>query len=1224
MKASIVFVAALLCQWAIGQERASGRVAELIAQLEEKHTPFKRVEPFVAEPVQVVRDHAVSAMVEHASLFQVHIPTLLDVIKERPSNVVLVIPATGGAVDLLLTRVHIFSDDFSMTVASSDRAIAHAPGLHYQGVIDGDPNTLAAISIFEDEVMGFVSDQRGNHVLGKFGDGSGEHVYYAERDMFDVPVISCETPEDDGSYAPDDLVLQEGARSLKCVDLYWEVDHDVFQHKGGINATSNYITGLFNLHAVLFANDGVSVRLSQLFIWDIPSPYTAVNASGLLTQFRVYRTSFNGDLAHLIGYGCGGGVASGLAGLCNAVPSSSMCYSGVSWSYQPLPTYSWSIMVVTHEEGHLMGSRHTHACAWNGNNTAIDGCYNTEGSCQQGPMPPNGGTIMSYCHIWADTGINFSNGFGPQPTAVILNNVNMAPCLNSCAGCGDPHGLMSLDVFGTGATLVWSAVAGADTYDLEWKPSMSSTWNAITAIADTSLLLTGLVAGTSYEFRVGSVCLGGSSAFSASITFSTPTCQPGTPCDDGNPNTGPDHWNYTCNCVGPPVTPMVVDKVVALDRSSTDNFGISVAISGDHAIVGAWFTDGNAVGGSPVNNAGAAYIFHWNGAEWVQQQKIVASDRTTHDEFGVGVAIDGDYAVVGAKNDGHGVGWGGTTVMMAGSAYIFKRTDGVWVEQQKIVASDRNPGDQFGNFVAISGEYVIVSAHGNNLDEQGGNVITNAGAAYIFKRTGSTWAQQAKLVASDRGGSDSFGVGVSISGAHAIVGTLGEDEDENGDNTLLNAGSAYIFQRNGDVWDQQQKLVASDRTPGAYFGWSCAIDGDHAIVGAIYDARDENGGGSTYNAGSAYIFKNTGGQWIQQQKIVPADRQVSAWFGRSVSISGDRALVGAINDRHDILGNDPLESAGAAYMFERNGTSWSQMGKIVAGDREEGDRFGYSVSIDGGRAIVGALDEDHDTYGMNPMSNSGSAYLISDPLQVGVAARVMLSGPYAAPLMTDVLRVLGVIPGTEPYSAMGFAQAGGGGGETVQPSVFGTSGVNAIVDWVLVELRGGAPLYPILATRSALLQRDGDVVGSDGNSAVFFTIEPGEYHIAIRHRNHLGVMTESPIALTSGATMVDFTNPATATFGTSAQKNVNGTMLLWPADVNHDGQVKYTGNDNDRDLMLQAIGGAIPTDIVYGYYDADVNLDGQVKYTGTANDRDVILQTIGGAVPTAVRVEQMP
>lgn len=244
-----------------------------------------------------------------------------------------------------------------------------------------------------------------------------------------------------------------------------------------------------------------------------------------------------------------------------------------------------------------------------------------------------------------------------------------------------------------------------------------------------------------------------------------------------------------------------------------------------------------------------------------------------------------------------------------------------------------------------------------------------------------------------------------------------------------------------------------------------------------------------------------------------------------------------------------------------------------------------------------------------------------------VRPKVLLGGVAGASTgtMSDALRNGGLLPAMDPYPELGYTHVNGPAG-SLSPGVLGLAGNNAIVDHVVVELRSSANAATRLATRHALLQRDGDVVGLDGTSPVMFAAPNGNYFVAVRHRNHLGVMTATVRTLnTVTATTVDFTLPATATWGTNAQFAIGGRMLLWPGDGDFNGTVKYTGTGNDRDPILQAIGGAVPTATTTNVYDPlDVNLDGTLKYTGLGNDRDPILQTIGGTIPTAVRYQQLP
>jgi hypothetical protein len=249
------------------------------------------------------------------------------------------------------------------------------------------------------------------------------------------------------------------------------------------------------------------------------------------------------------------------------------------------------------------------------------------------------------------------------------------------------------------------------------------------------------------------------------------------------------------------------------------------------------------------------------------------------------------------------------------------------------------------------------------------------------------------------------------------------------------------------------------------------------------------------------------------------------------------------------------------------------------------------------------------------------------PNTVAVSPQVWLEGPYQAGtgMMRDDLRTASLIPTTEPFTTLGFTHVAGGGGEQLGAGVLAVTGGNAIVDWVLVELRATTAPYTVLATRSALVQRDGDVVAVDGTSPVSFQAAPGLYRVAVRHRNHFGAMTAANTNLGSTTTVIDLRTGGTVCYGTNARKDLGGgVMALWAGNVRRDGQVLYTGLNNDRDPILVVIGGVVPTNVSAGYYQEDVNLSGVVKYAGSENDRDIILVNIGGAIPTNSIQEQLP
>jgi metallopeptidase family M12-like protein len=346
-----------------------------------------------------------------------------------------------GSVDLELTKVNIFADRFTVATSSTGgRTVDYQESAHYRGVVKGLPGSLATLSVIGDEVVGMYSTpEQGNFVLGRLGGDNPDnsHILYSEADLKAQNPHTCEMKDDDTSIPQLDLEGPAPQVAGGCVRIYVEADHDLFLNKGSVTNTVNYITAFFNQSATLFANDNIAVSLSQVFVWDTPSPYSGSSSGTLLSQFQSFRNSFNGDLGHLVALRGGGGIAAGFNAFCNSNTDARQCFSGINPTFSNVPTYSWTVEVFTHEMGHLMGSRHTHACVWNGNNTPIDGCSTPEGGCARPGIPANGGTIMSYCHL-TSAGINFTNGFGPQPGSLIRSRITSAPCI--VAGCGGGGG----------------------------------------------------------------------------------------------------------------------------------------------------------------------------------------------------------------------------------------------------------------------------------------------------------------------------------------------------------------------------------------------------------------------------------------------------------------------------------------------------------------------------------------------------------------------------------------------------------------------------------------------------------------------------------------------------------------------------------------------------------------------------------------------------------------
>jgi len=361
--------------------------------------------------------------------------------KEKSNFISLTIPQEGRSdLTLELVEVQPFAEGFTVKTAPSMQIVEVNTGKHYRGIIKGQERSIAAISIFDDQIMGFIShpSATGNLVIGKL-ENSPEHILYQDDQISEKFNFDCQAKDKETEYTTDQLNgTNTGSRALSdCVRLYLEVDYDIYVNKGSTTtAVTNYVTGIFNQVSTLYANEQINTVVSEIVVWTQQSPYNSTSSINMLNAFTANRQGFNGDLAQLLSYKASGGVAY-VDGLCRSNPDYSMGYAGIQSSYSNVPTYSWTVEVCAHEFGHLFGSQHTHACVWNGNNTAIDGCYTTEGGCANPGNPPAtvGGTIMSYCHL-TSSGINFSNGFGVQPGNVIRSEVTTATCLQACSGGG--------------------------------------------------------------------------------------------------------------------------------------------------------------------------------------------------------------------------------------------------------------------------------------------------------------------------------------------------------------------------------------------------------------------------------------------------------------------------------------------------------------------------------------------------------------------------------------------------------------------------------------------------------------------------------------------------------------------------------------------------------------------------------------------------------------------
>lgn len=343
---------------------------------------------------------------------------------------------------------------------------------------------------------------------------------------------------------------------------------------------------------------------------------------------------------------------------------------------------------------------------------------------------------------------------------------------------------------------------------------------------------------------------------------------------------------------------------------------------------------------SAGKNCGLAVAYRYNGMTWVQEQVLSASDAGAGDWFGSTVSVSGEIAVVGAPNQACALG------SYCGSVYVFRFNGSSWSEEQKLVPQDLAAGDSFGMAITTDGEVVVVGVRSDNCVAIPSD--PSCGSAYVFRYDGSHWVQEQKLRASDAVIYDNFGSAVSISSNSILIGAAGDACSIGG----MRCGSAYIFAYNGSTWIQGQKLTASNGFQGVTFGESVFLAGNVAVVGAPL---------SNLSRGSAYVFRFSNGNWVEEQQLTsPSSSPGAFMFGRSVGGSSARIPIGSpFGDCNaNLVGN-----CGLSYVYRNGGFSWILEQELRASDASNQDLFGWSVSIHGDRAMIGA--NWHDCCALN-------------------------------------------------------------------------------------------------------------------------------------------------------------------------------------------------------------------------------------------------------------------
>ena len=579
--------------------------------------------------------------------------TLLEQLnKARPQQAEIKIALQNEVLVLKLSRANLFSYNRpDIVLASTLKKYNFSEGYYLRGSIEGKEKSLVAISIFNDGAGGVLSYDGQNYnlcVANSNNDfSSNDYILYSDKDYHAIPPV-CDNKDDKKPI----LLPQYSQRPLSYLgcplDMYFELAYDMYTRQG--NSAENllrYFTILFNCVQTLYNNENILIQIREIKVWDVPDPEDQLTTTGaVLASFspRISASGFNGDLAQYVTHGLSGGLAR-VDVLCSGNFSKTAVSGGLNSFYAAFPNFSFSVEVITHETGHNIGSRHTQNCSWPGG--AIDDCYPVEGTCSPGPTPSGGGTIMSYCHL-SSSGINFANGFGPLPGALIRTNITDAAtsnCICSCSnieleittqdiGCGNPTGIA--------APVIKN---GAGPFSFLWSNG------------STDSVAAGLAAGTYY----------------VKVTGSNNNCTVIKGCK--------------IKSTGNALTTTLSPSATNVSKCLNETYSITANVSPSGAYTYQWYKDNVMIPGAVNNNYTAAasgnYFVKVNGSSCVGQSQTVNVSIQNIAPFSV--TVNGSSSVcindsvrLSIPATAYSIEWllNGTTIAGATSANYFAKTAG--------------------------------------------------------------------------------------------------------------------------------------------------------------------------------------------------------------------------------------------------------------------------------------------------------------------------------------------------------------------------------------------------------------------------------------------------------------------------------------------------------------------------------------------------------------------
>lgn len=511
-----LIIAFLMFQMGFCQE-----ISRKVSSLVSKNTKFETFSAFLSFEKKVGID--VSNTVNDATLAKINLEQIDKINTNKYQNIEIEIPYQGKKIKVQLYQVNIFAEGFHVDT-DKEKNINYEKGVYYRGIVKGDENSVASFSFFENEFSGIISSPELNNLtIGKLQkpNNINDYIIYDDQNLKMPKYFKCnETSDVSEIQEKNTIPNKKNTLTTKCVTIYYEMDYDSYLANGSnTNTTTNWMSAAFNSLQTLYNNDGISIAFKSLFIWTTQDPYqgSGTDSTGYLDKFQKLRPTFDANMGMQVGFKDGdlGGIAVVGLGNCNNNHS----YCNLYFEYNAVPIYSYTIGLMAHEFGHTLSLAHTHACAWNGNNTPIDNCpsvatwYNSGSEGFSCYVPPGiipraqKGTFMSYCSL-VDVGINLANGFGPQPKQRAINHIESKACLGtSCINtCFNKITSANIsDITSTSATLKWVEEANTISSKVSIFPANETSGSWITLTSNPQII-NGLLPNTYYKVLLKNGC----------------------------------------------------------------------------------------------------------------------------------------------------------------------------------------------------------------------------------------------------------------------------------------------------------------------------------------------------------------------------------------------------------------------------------------------------------------------------------------------------------------------------------------------------------------------------------------------------------------------------------------------------------------------------------------------------------------------------------------------